>query len=119
MDDVERDETENLISSQKVEGTKVYASDGDRVGEIQHFMVGKRNGRVEYAVMASGGFLGMGEEYRPVPWDALNYDTDLGGYVISTDKERLPDAPSYERDSEPDWDSNYGRTVYGYYGVAY
>ena len=117
--DVRRDESGNLISSEKVDGTKVYASDGDQVGKVHHFMVGKRSGQVEYAVMSCGGFLGMGAEYRPVPWDALDYDTDKGGYVIGTDKNRLSDAPSYEQDREPSWDNDYNRSVHNHYGTTY
>jgi len=119
MNEMRRDETENLISSEKVEGTAVYAADGDKIGTIRHFMVGKRNGQVEYAVMSCGGFLGMGEEYRPVPWDALTYDTDQGGYVIGTDKDRLADAPSYDRGQEPAFDRDYGTAVHSYYGTTY
>ncbi|AKM10106.1 PRC-barrel domain-containing protein [Croceicoccus naphthovorans] len=117
--DTDRDETHNLIASDKVDGTTVHASDGDKIGHISHVMLGKRNGRVEYAVMSCGGFLGMGEEYRPVPWDALEYDVDEGGYTLKSDKSRLPDAPSYERDREPEWDRDYGNTVYSYYGMTY
>ncbi|GGC11678.1 photosystem reaction center subunit H [Novosphingobium endophyticum] len=115
----ETDETTNLISSEKVDGTAVYSHDGDKVGHIHHFMVGKRNGHVEYAVMTCGGILGMGEEYRPVPWDALEYDTDLGGYVINIEKERIGQTPSYARDQEPTWDRSWGSTIYSSYGLPY
>lgn len=116
---LERDETRNLISSEKVEGTNVFATDGERIGTIDHLMIGKLSGRVEYAVMSFGGFLGMGEKYHPVPWDALSYDTDRGGYVINVDKGRLKEAPSYERGSRPEYDRAYGEDVYNYYGVMY
>ena len=116
---LDRDETTNLISSSKVDGTAVYATDGDKIGTVDHLMIGKRSGRVEYAVMSFGGFLGMGEDYHPLPWDALDYDTNRGGYVVNIDKNRLKDAPSYKRDSQPAFDRQYGETVYNYYGFAY
>ena len=116
---LERDETDNLISSNKVDGTAVYATDGDKIGHVDHLMIGKRSGRVEYAVMSFGGFLGMGESYHPLPWDALDYDTDRGGYVVNIDKDRLKDAPSYARDNQPAYDRAYGQTVYTYYGFMY
>jgi hypothetical protein len=116
---LERDETTNLISSAKVEGTDVYATDGEKIGHIDHLMIGKRSGRVEYAVMSFGGFLGMGERYHPLPWDALTYHTDRGGYVVNIDKDRLKDAPSYERDRSPSFDRQYGESVYNYYGFIY
>ena len=116
---VARDETNDLISSDKVEGTVVYNREGEKLGTISNFMVGKRNGRVEYAVLSFGGLFGMGERNYPLPWDVLTYDTDQGGYVVDLDKNRLEGAPSYERGSDPGYDRTYGEQVYGYYGVPY
>jgi len=116
---LERDETTNLISSAKVDGTAVYSTDGEKIGSIDHLMIGKRSGRVEYAVMSFGGLLGMGENHHPLPWDALDYDTNRGGYVVNIDKDKLKGAPSYERDSQPDFDRQYGEQVYNYYGFVY
>lgn len=114
-----QDETGDLISSEKVDGTAVYNRDGERLGTIHHFMVGKRDGRVRYAVMSFGGLFGMGERFHPLPWDVLTYDTDKGGYAVDLDKDRLEGAPSFERGQEPSYDQDYGERVYGYYGVAY
>ncbi|MGK2910828.1 MAG: PRC-barrel domain-containing protein [Sphingobium sp.] len=115
----ERDETTNLIASDKVEGTSVYNLNGEKLGTVHHFMVGKRNGKVSYAVMSFGGFLGIGESYHPLPWEALTYDTDLNGYVVDIDKERLTGAPSYAQGNDPAYDRAYGTQVYGYYGLGY
>ncbi|WP_223262660.1 PRC-barrel domain-containing protein [Sphingobium sp. SCG-1] len=116
---LERDEAHNLIASDRVEGTSVYNPDGEKLGSVHHFMVGKRSGKVSYAVMSFGGFLGVGERYHPLPWDVLTYDTDLKGYVVDMDKERLQGAPSYESGQEPAYDKAYGSTVFGYYGLGY
>jgi sporulation protein YlmC with PRC-barrel domain len=114
------DETGSLIASNKVEGTAVYDRDGDRMGSIYNFMVNKRSGRVEYAVLTFGGFLGMGGTYYPLPWDMLTYNTRLGGYMVDMDEDDLDDAPSYRGGQEPDYDDDrYGRYVYGYYGLPY
>ena len=82
-------------------------------------MVNKRTGRVEYAVMSFGGFLGIGESYHPLPWGVLTYDTRKGGYVVDLDKRKLEGAPSYRAGQEPSYDREYGRQVYGYYGVPF
>jgi sporulation protein YlmC with PRC-barrel domain len=116
---LERDETSNLISSEKVEGTAVYNTKGEKLGTVDHLMIGKRSGRVEYSVMSFGGFLGMGGQYHPLPWDMLNYDTDRGGYVVDINKEKLEKGPTFEKGNEPNYDRNYGETVYTYYGVIY
>jgi hypothetical protein len=62
-----RRETSNLIGSDKVEGTPVCRPDGERVGQIQRIMIDKLSGKVAYAVMSFGRFLGMGEDYYPLP----------------------------------------------------
>lgn len=116
---IERDETENLISSEKVEGTTVYNRAGEKLGTINNFMVGKRNGRVEYAVMSFGGILGMGESFRPLPWDVLDYSTEKGGYVVDLDKDTLKNGPSFERGNEPRFDREYGERVHSHYGSRY
>jgi hypothetical protein len=99
---LESDETLQLISSDKVDGSAVYNRLGERLGTIDHVMINKYSGQVAYAVMSFGGFLGIGESYHPLPWRSLTYDTRLGGYVVDTDRNRLERAPHYSG-SEPDW----------------
>lgn len=111
-------ETDRLIASDKVEGTRVYNNAGDRLGSIRNFMVNKLSGQVEYAVMEFGGILGIGSEYFPLPWNLLTYNETLGGYAVDIDKDKLEGAPRY-RDNDPLWDERYGQHVYGYYGIAY
>lgn len=113
------DETERLIASNKVEGTAVYNRQGEHLGSVYNFMVDKHTGQVAYAVMSFGGVLGLGERYHPLPWKVLDYDTRVGGFVVDIDRERLEGAPHYGRDETPWADPQYGRNVYGYYGVPY
>jgi hypothetical protein len=75
-----RRETVSLIGSDKVEGTAVYGADDQKVGSVQRIMIDKVSGKVAYAVVSFGGFLGMGEDYYPMPWPSMKYDTSLGGY---------------------------------------
>ena len=98
---VQTDETDELIASNKVEGTAVYNRQGEKLGSVYNFMVGKRSGRVAYAVMSFGGFLGIGQSYHALPWNVLTYDTDRGGYVVDADRDRLMGAPSYQDGQEP------------------
>ncbi|KLK89914.1 photosystem reaction center subunit H [Microvirga vignae] len=104
-----------MIASNKVEGTAVYNHQGDKLGEVYNFMVGKRSGQVAYAVMSFGGFLGMGQKYHPLPWDVLTYDTGKKGYVVDADKERLMGAPSYAAGEEPFSQPGYGQQVRQYW----
>ena len=114
----ETDETTRLISSEKVEGTAVYNRNGDRLGTVDHVMIDKFTGQVEYAVMSFGGFLGIGESYNPVPWKSLTYDVNLGGYVIDADRARLESAPRLQSTARPDWsDPSYTDKVDEYWSV--
>ncbi len=117
--DIATDETNRLIASNNVEGTTVYNAQREKLGSIYNFMVEKRSGKVEYAVLQFGGLFGLGSDYYPLPWDVRTYDTDQGGYVVNLDKSVLEQAPRYAGDSEPAFDRNYGREVYGHYGVDY
>ena len=93
MADVSTRETTSLIGSDKVEGTAVYGTDQNKIGTVQRVMIDKLSGKVAYAVISFGGFLGVGEDYYPVPWSTLKYDTNLGGYVTGVTADSLKGAP--------------------------
>ena len=102
-----RDETVSLISAGKVQGTNVYNTDGDSLGEVA------------YAIMSFGGFLGVGERYHPLPWNTLKYDTRQGGYVVGLTLQQLEGAPTYARTETPAWgDRAYEKSIHDYYGAA-
>ena len=88
-----------LVSSEDVEGTDVYDMKGKKIGDIDHLMIDKISGRVTYAVMSFGGFLGLGHSHYPVPWGALKYDTKLDGYITGVTEQQLKDAPAFSDDS--------------------
>ena len=69
-----------------------------------------------YAVVSFGGFLGMGEDYHPLPWSVLHYDTNQGGYVVDLNKERLEGAPTFREDDMELWDDpEYTRGIDEFY----
>lgn len=116
---IDRTETRSLIASNKVEGTAVYNLQKEHLGKIHNFMVDKVSGQVDYAVMSFGGILGMGDSYHPIPWKMLQYDTNLGGYVVDIDRRQLEGAPSFFDDASVNWvDPAYGRRVDEYYGYG-
>ena len=114
---LEANETGNLIGSDKVEGTAVYGADQNKIGSIERVMIDKKSGRVSYAVLSFGGFLGIGDDHYPLPWSKLNYDESLGGYRVDVTKDQLEGAPKYDNDDDF-WTQENGRRVYDYYGVA-
>jgi sporulation protein YlmC with PRC-barrel domain len=106
-----------LISSEDVEGTEVYGPGGEHIGEIDHLMIDKESGRIAYAVMSFGGFLGLAHSHYPVPWSALTYDTGLGGFKTNITEQQLKDAPEYSDDSygDRDWETR----VHQHYTAPY
>lgn len=92
-----REETERLIASDKVEGAPVYDLRGRRVGEVENFMVDKRSGQVEYAVIRVRGGLFSGQAYRPVDWMDLEYDERLDGYRVDVERRALRHDRDFER----------------------
>jgi len=116
---LEANETGNLIGSDKVEGTAVYGADHNKIGSIERVMIDKKSGRVSYAVLSFGGFLGIGDDHYPLPWQSLKYDTSLGGYVTGVTEAQLKGAPHYRNDNTWNWsDPTRTRAVNDYYGVA-
>ena len=113
----EERETSTLIGSDKVEGTAVYGPDNQKIGEIERVMIEKKSGRVSYAVLGFGGFLGIGNDHYPLPWKSLKYDTEVGGYRMGVTADHLENAPKYTDESSWNWDEP-GRTksVDDYYG---
>jgi len=104
-------DTSNLISSEKVEGTAVYGPDSEKIGSVESVMIDKVSGKVAYAVLSFGGFLGMGDEHYPLPWQTLKYDTT---------KAQLEGAPKYANDSDWDWsDTGRARSLDDYYGTPW
>ncbi|VVT15357.1 PRC-barrel domain-containing protein [Rhizobium sp. EC-SD404] len=106
------------IRATRVEGTEVRNSAGEHLGSVNDLVIGKRDGKVKYAIMSFGGFLGIGEEYHPLPWEKLTYDERQGSYIVDLSKDQLEGAPRYAREREFDWgDSENTRRINDYYGV--
>jgi sporulation protein YlmC with PRC-barrel domain len=109
--------TDRLISSSRVAGTAVYNPKGERLGHIDDVMIDKPSGRIAYAVLAFGGFLGFNDKHHPLPWSVLHYDLKLDGYVVDLDRNTLLGAPSYASETAPGWDAAGWTKVDDYYGA--
>jgi hypothetical protein len=112
------DEAHALISSRRVEGTAVYDRDGQKLGSVHSVMIGKRDGRVAYAVLSTGGILGFGSHVHPLPWSMLAYDVDREAYVVDIDREQLEAAPTMTLDeTDRPVDREYQERVSAYWGT--
>ena len=115
----ERVTTIGLYDIGKSHDPGIQQEPGEKMGSIARVMIDKRSGQVAYAVLSFGGFLGIGSDYYPIPWDSLMYDTSLGGYRTNITEQQLQGAPKYTGTSW-DWeDRARGRQVYDYYGARW
>jgi len=115
--------SEDLYRADKIIGASVENPQGKNLGDIKDIVLDTQ-GRVRYAVLAFGGFLGMGEKYFAVPWEALTPETgqqpgDRNKFVLNIDQEKLKNAPGFDKSSWPNMaDRQWGEQVYAYYGLT-
>ena len=105
------------LVSALVDDTIAYDAEGKKLGSVYSFHIDRRTGRVEYAVLSFGGFLGIGQSYHPVPFAALAVDEAQGGYRVNLPKAVLDGGPSYRPDSAPKWDAAYAERISKYFGM--
>lgn len=101
-----------LIPAQRVNGADVYNQAHEKVGRIEDIAIDKRTGKVAYAILSFGGFLGMGDKHQPLPWSVLAYDVGLGGYVVDITKEFLALAPKLDVSELSGWDDTETREAF-------
>jgi sporulation protein YlmC with PRC-barrel domain len=107
-----------LMGADTLIGDDVYNLQDDALGDIKEIMLDTRTGKVAYAVLSCGGFLGMGEKLFAVPWQALSLDTENKRFLLNVDKEKLKNAPGFDTDNWPDMaDPVWSKNIYSYYGV--
>jgi sporulation protein YlmC with PRC-barrel domain len=107
-----------LMGADTLLGNDVYNLKDEDLGDIKEIMLDMRTGRVSYAVLSFGGFLGMGEKLFAVPWSALTLDTVNKRFTLDADKERLETAPGFDADSWPNMaDTTWEKTIHDYYGT--
>jgi len=107
-----------LISADDVRGKSVHGRDGDKLGTVDKLILDERTGQIAYVILSTGGFLGLGQSYHPIPWSAFRYDEAQGGYAAAIDKRLLEGAPSFRPDSAPVFDDAYGRRVTDYFRLS-
>ena len=100
-------------------GNDVYNRQGEDLGDIKEIMLDVLAGRVSYAVLSCGGLLGMGEKLFAVPWAALKLDTDNKRFTLDVSKDRLENAPGFDKDSWPNMaDPAWENGIHSYYGTT-
>lgn len=105
-----------IMAADTLEGDDVKNSAGENLGEIEHIMLDVPTGRVAYAVLSFGGFLGVGDKLFAIPWEALTLDTDNKCFILDASKEQLKKAPGFDKDHWPSMaDEKWARDIHAYY----
>ena len=105
-----------VLSASTITGDEVWNMQDEELGTIQDVMLDVTEGRIRYAVMSSGGFLGMGDRLFAVPWRALKLDRENHRFLLDVDLERLKNAPGFDKDEWPNMaDATWNSTVDSYY----
>lgn len=91
-------EEETIVPVDDLVGLPLFDRAGAKLGAVKQVYASKVTGRIEFVLGATGGMLGVGEKYHPIPWEALTYNATPEGYVARFSKSELRDAPSYDRD---------------------
>jgi sporulation protein YlmC with PRC-barrel domain len=105
-----------MITASRVTGTVVFDQYGEKVGHIQDLSIDKVSGQCLYALLSFGGFLGVGEHYQTLPWSALTYDRDKGGYVLAAPKSDLTEAPTLSEEDLEELGSGHRPRIEPYAG---
>ncbi len=108
----------DLMGSSSINGNDVYNQQDESLGDIKEIMLDMHTGRVSYAVLSFGGFLGMGDKLFAVPWSALKLDTINRRFILNVEKTRLESAPGFDKDKWPDMaDPTWAHSIHAYYGT--
>lgn len=106
------------VSSSSICGTNVKNAKGESLGEIKDLMINTNKNEVAYAVLSFGGFMGFGDKYFAIPFEALSYDDETNQYLLSVAQEKLEQAPGFDKN---DWPTHanidYLSRVYTHYNV--
>jgi sporulation protein YlmC with PRC-barrel domain len=108
-----------LLRSKTLFDSRVKSPQGEDLGKIEEIMIDMELGRIAYAVLSFGGFLGLGDKWVPVPWDALSLQPDPKELVLNIEKEKIQKAPHFEPATLPDLaNRQWGAVIHTYYGYT-
>jgi sporulation protein YlmC with PRC-barrel domain len=107
-----------IMAASTLEGDEVMNRDGEKLGTIEEIMLDVASGRIAYAVLSTGGFLGIGDKLFAIPWQALTLDVENECFILDVQKNRLEDAPGFDKDQWPAMaDQRWATEVHEYYSA--
>jgi sporulation protein YlmC with PRC-barrel domain len=107
-----------VLSATSLVGDKVVNSAGEDLGKLDELMIDLQTGRIAYAVLSFGGFMGIGNKLFAIPWSRLSVDEVNKRMILDVDRDLLERAPGFDKDNWPDMsDPSFGSQIYSYYGT--
>jgi sporulation protein YlmC with PRC-barrel domain len=111
--------TRRTLSASTLIGNVVRNRQDEALGKVEDFMIDLETGRVAYVVLSFGGFLGVGNKLFAVPSNAFTLDSPRHAFILDVSKERLEEAPGFDKDHRPDVVDAEARTrIFRFYGVT-
>ena len=111
----------HVLQASAVIGNKVLNPAGEQLGNLKELVFDLEEGRIAYAVLAFGGFMGMGDKLFAIPWEALVLNPRDQTFILDVDKEVLKEAPGFDKDHWPDnaqYEAGWLLDIYEYYGYS-
>ncbi len=108
----------NVVPAKKtVIGSKVINQQNEDLGKIEDIVIDADAGRIAYAVLSFGGFLGLGDKYFAIPWEAFRFNLSDKHALLNVDKKLLDNAPGFSKDNWPNMaDTTWGNQIFTHYG---
>lgn len=110
-------DTDRTVSAdnEDIRGRDVKTRAGENLGKVDDLLIDAEENKVRFLVVASGGFLGIGETKSFIPVDAVSHITD-DEVRIDRHRDEVAGAPVYNPGLVPERD--FYENVYSYYGYV-
>ena len=107
--------THGLLAPEDINGTAILGEDGERMGTVDHVVIDPVKGRIAYAVLSFGGFMGLGEQTYSIPWRSVRFDPDKRAFVTGITRQQVAEAP--ERPDDWHLDRRWEERTFDHFGV--
>jgi len=106
-----------VVSASRIIGEAVVNRQNENLGKIHELVFDAKEGRLAYAVLSFGGFMGMGNKLFALPWKTFEFANTENKLILNVDKEKLKAAPGFDPNAMPDFaDRTWGSSIHDYYG---
>ena len=104
------------LSATSLIGDNITNPQKENLGDLKDLMIDTASGKISYAVVSYGGILGMGDKLFAVPWSALTVDHENKCLVLNVSKDRLKEAPGFDKGNWPNFaDQSFASSLKTYY----